>query len=66
RKYVAVASFEQHQRYKEDFNAEYEEYQNLNVLVEEIINSFRELAEQQKFLTPGSKAYQVKKEKTVK
>ncbi|NXF00265.1 ELL2 factor, partial [Menura novaehollandiae] len=66
RKYVAIASLEQRQRYKEDFNAEYEEYQNLHVLVDNITNSFRELAEQQKFLTPGSKGYQVKKEKTVK
>ncbi|NWV03512.1 ELL2 factor, partial [Ptilonorhynchus violaceus] len=66
RKYVTIVSLEQCQRYKDDFNAEYEEYRNLHGEVEKITESFRRLGEQRKSLTPGSEAYQVKKDKTVK
>lgn len=56
RKYVAIVSLEQRQRYKDDFNAEYEEYRNLHVLIDKITKSFRKLGEQRKILTAGSKA----------
>ena len=37
------------QRYKEDFNAEYEEYQNLHVLIDEITKSFRKWVNNRSF-----------------
>ncbi|NWS03236.1 ELL2 factor, partial [Motacilla alba] len=66
RKYVAIVSLEQHQRYKDDFNAEYEEYRNLHSQIDKIIKKFRQFQEQWKSVTPGSKAYQVKKDKPMK
>ncbi|NXC11738.1 ELL2 factor, partial [Orthonyx spaldingii] len=66
RKYVAIVSLEQRQRYKDDFNAEYEEYRNLHSQIDKILKTFRRFDEQWKSLTPGSKAYQVKKDKTKK
>ncbi|NWW29185.1 ELL2 factor, partial [Falcunculus frontatus] len=66
RKYVAIVSLEQRQRYKDAFNAEYEEYRNLHTQIEKIQKNFRQFSEQWKCLTPGSQAYQVKKDKTVK
>ncbi|NXY61504.1 ELL2 factor, partial [Callaeas wilsoni] len=65
-KYVAIVSLEQYQRYRDDFNAEYEEYQNLHAQIDKIKKNFRQLSEQWKSLTPGSDAYQVKKHKTMK
>ncbi|NXU41700.1 ELL2 factor, partial [Drymodes brunneopygia] len=64
--YVAIVSLEQRQRYKDDFNAEYEEYRNLHTQIGNIIENFRQLSEQWKSVTPGSEAYQVKKDKTMK
>ncbi|NWR02717.1 ELL factor, partial [Paradoxornis webbianus] len=66
RKYVTVVFSEQHQRCKDDFNAEYEEYQNLHTQIDKMKKNFRQFHEQQKSLTAGSKAYQVKKDKTMK
>ncbi|NXB10410.1 ELL factor, partial [Cnemophilus loriae] len=66
RKYIAIVSLEQCQCYKDDFNAEYEEYQNLHTQIDKIKKNFRQLNEQWKSLTPGSEAYEVKKDKTVK
>ncbi|XP_064260940.1 RNA polymerase II elongation factor ELL2 isoform X2 [Passer domesticus] len=66
RKYEAIVSLEQRQRYKDDFNAEYEGYQNLYFKIDKIIKKFRQFQEQWKSLTPGSKAYQVKKDETMK
>ncbi|XP_053788242.1 RNA polymerase II elongation factor ELL2-like isoform X2 [Vidua chalybeata] len=58
RKYIAIVSLEQCQRYKDDFNAEYEEYRNLHSQIDNIIKKFRQFQEQWKSLTPGSEAYQ--------
>ncbi|NWV97407.1 ELL2 factor, partial [Machaerirhynchus nigripectus] len=66
REYVAMVSLEQCQHYKDDFTTEYEEYRNLHVLIDKITRSFRKFDEQWKFLSAGSKAYQVEKDKTVK
>ncbi|XP_064263075.1 RNA polymerase II elongation factor ELL2-like isoform X1 [Passer domesticus] len=66
RKYGAIVSLEQRQHYKDDFNAEYEEYRNLYFKIDKTIKKFRQFQEQWKSLTPGSKAYQVKKDKTMK
>ncbi|NXI17270.1 ELL2 factor, partial [Irena cyanogastra] len=56
RKYVAIVSLEQRQRYKDDFNAEYEEYRNLHSQTDKIKKNFRQFPDQWKSLTPGSKA----------
>ncbi|NXV03882.1 ELL factor, partial [Cettia cetti] len=66
RKYVAIVSLEQLQGYKDDFNAEYEEYQNLHSHIDKIKENFSQFHEQWKSLTAGSEAYQVKKDKTTK
>ncbi|NXH51023.1 ELL factor, partial [Dicaeum eximium] len=66
RKYTAIVSLEQRQRYKDDFNAEYEEYGNLHAQIDKITKNFRHFEEQWKSLTPGSEAYQVKKDRTIK
>ncbi|NXM70337.1 ELL2 factor, partial [Serilophus lunatus] len=66
RKYVAIVSYEQRQRYEDDFNAEYGEYQNLLAGIENITKKFRKFNAQRKSVTQKSKAYQVKKDKTLK
>ncbi|XP_064594022.1 RNA polymerase II elongation factor ELL2-like [Zonotrichia leucophrys gambelii] len=57
-KYVAIVSLEQRQRYKDDFNAEYEEYRNLHSVIDKTTKKFKQFQEQWKSLTPGSEAYQ--------
>lgn len=66
RKYVTVVSYEQRQSYKNDFNAEYDEYRNLHARIESINQKFMQFDAQRKLLSPGSKEYKVKKDKTVK
>ncbi|NXG01294.1 ELL2 factor, partial [Sakesphorus luctuosus] len=66
RTYVAIVFYEQCQSYEEGFNAEYGEYQNLLAQIECITTTFRKLDKQNKLVTPGSTAHQVKKENTVK
>ncbi|NXQ59074.1 ELL2 factor, partial [Anthoscopus minutus] len=66
RKYVPIVSLKQHQHYKDDFNAEYEEYRNLHTQTDKIKENFRQYHEQWKSLTAGSEAYQVKKDKPMK
>lgn len=61
RKYVAVTSHEQRESYKNDFNAEYDEYRALHAQVESVLNRFMKFSEQRKLLSPGSKERQVKK-----
>ncbi|NXW65518.1 ELL2 factor, partial [Eurystomus gularis] len=66
RKYVVLESYEQRQSYVDDFNAEYDEYRNLYARVESVRRIFVKLAEQRKLLSPRTKEYEVKKDKTVK
>ncbi|NWI37007.1 ELL2 factor, partial [Picathartes gymnocephalus] len=66
RNYVALVSLEQRQRYKDDFSAEYEEYRSLRTQIDKIQKNFRQFNEQWTSLTPGSKSYQVRKNKTMK
>ncbi|NXF72214.1 ELL2 factor, partial [Sclerurus mexicanus] len=66
RKYTAIVSSEQRQSYEDDFNAEYVEYQAVLAQIHSITKTFREFEEQRKLVTPGSTAYQVKKDNTVK
>ncbi|NXQ60863.1 ELL2 factor, partial [Anthoscopus minutus] len=58
RKYTAIVSLEQRQHYKDDFNAEYEEYKNLHVQVDKINKDFMQFHKQWKCLVPSSEAYQ--------
>ncbi|NWI53618.1 ELL factor, partial [Calyptomena viridis] len=66
RKYVAIVSCEQRQSYKDDFNAEYGEYQNLLARIDNITQKFHKFNEEWKFVTQESKAHQVEKDKNVK
>ncbi|XP_050185756.1 RNA polymerase II elongation factor ELL2-like [Myiozetetes cayanensis] len=58
-KYVAIVSYEQRQSYKDDFNAEYGEYQNLLSQIDNITKKFKNFNEQLKCVTQGSTAYQM-------
>ncbi|NWZ88433.1 ELL factor, partial [Poecile atricapillus] len=66
RKYVAIVSLDQRQHYKDDFNAEYEEYRNLYTRIDKIREHFTQLQEQWKSVTAGSEAHQVEKDKPMK
>ncbi|XP_064356404.1 RNA polymerase II elongation factor ELL2-like [Dromaius novaehollandiae] len=58
-KYIAIVSYEQRQSYKDDFNAEYDEYRNLHARMENVTRRFMKLDAQRKLLSPGSKEYQI-------
>ncbi|NWX16507.1 ELL2 factor, partial [Aegotheles bennettii] len=64
-KYVPIVSYEQRQSYKDDFNAEYDEYRNLHAQIENISRRFVKLDAQRKLLSPGSKEYQVLQEEVI-
>ncbi|KAJ7999696.1 hypothetical protein DPEC_G00197080 [Dallia pectoralis] len=57
-KYTAVASMDQRQTYKDEFNAEYDEYRVLHARVENITRRFTQLDAQCRRLLPGTKEYQ--------
>ncbi|XP_060791465.1 RNA polymerase II elongation factor ELL2 [Neoarius graeffei] len=57
-KYTAVVSMDQRQCYKDDFNAEYDEYRTLHARVESITRRFTQLDTQCRRLLPGTKEYQ--------
>ncbi|MCI4386931.1 hypothetical protein PGIGA_G00068420 [Pangasianodon gigas] len=57
-KYTAVVSMDQRQRYKDAFNAEYDEYRTLHARVENITRRFTQLDAQCRRLLPGTKEYQ--------
>ncbi|XP_057349199.1 RNA polymerase II elongation factor ELL2 isoform X4 [Manis pentadactyla] len=57
-KYIAIVSYEQRQNYKDDFNAEYDEYRALHARMETVARRFIKLDAQRKRLSPGSKEYQ--------
>ncbi|KAG2466623.1 ELL factor, partial [Polypterus senegalus] len=58
RKYTAIINMDQRQTYKNDFNAEYDEYRNLHARVENVTRRFAKLDAERKRLPPGSKEYQ--------
>lgn len=58
-KYTAVISLDQRQHYKDDFNAEYDEYRILHARVESVTRRFTKLDAQCRRLAPGTKEYQV-------
>ncbi|XP_035486206.2 RNA polymerase II elongation factor ELL2 [Scophthalmus maximus] len=57
-KYTALVSMDQRQSYKNDFNAEYDEYRLLHARVESITRRFTLLDGQCRKLAPGTKEYQ--------
>ncbi|XP_071192544.1 RNA polymerase II elongation factor ELL2 isoform X2 [Salvelinus alpinus] len=57
-KYMAVVSMDQRQIYKDNFNAEYEEYRILHARVEKITRHFTQLDAQCRRLPPGTREYQ--------
>ncbi|CAH2297057.1 RNA polymerase II elongation factor ELL2 [Pelobates cultripes] len=65
-KYTVVASKEQRERYKEDFNSEYEEYRRLHSKIESVTRKFVHLDTQRKTLSPSSKEYKVIHEEVLK
>ncbi|NXJ84906.1 ELL2 factor, partial [Trogon melanurus] len=59
RKYVPISSHEQRQSYKDDFNAEFDEYRSLYARMESISRKFKEFQAQRKLLSPGTKEFQI-------
>lgn len=57
---MPMVSMDQRQSYKDDFNAEYEEYRQLHARVENITRRFTELDSKCRKLAPGTKEYQVR------
>lgn len=53
---------DQRQHYKDDFNAEYDEYRILHARVESVTRRFTKLDNRCRRLAPGTKEYQVKEQ----
>uniref|UniRef100_A0A672Y5C9 OCEL domain-containing protein n=1 Tax=Sphaeramia orbicularis TaxID=375764 RepID=A0A672Y5C9_9TELE len=66
RKYKPLGSMDQRQSYKDDFNAEYDEYRQLHARVENITRHFTQLDTQCRKLAPGTKEYQKVQEEVLK
>ncbi|XP_005813880.1 RNA polymerase II elongation factor ELL2 isoform X1 [Xiphophorus maculatus] len=65
-KYAPLASLDQRQSYKDDFNAEYDEYRQLHARVESITRRFSQLDARCRKLVPGTKEYQKVQEEVLK
>ncbi|XP_070815216.1 RNA polymerase II elongation factor ELL2 [Chaetodon trifascialis] len=65
-KYMPLVSMDQRQSYKDDFNAEYDEYRRLHARVENITRRFTQLDTQCRKLAPGTKEYQKVQEEVLK
>lgn len=65
-KYMPLVSTDQRQSYKDDFNAEYDEYRLLHARVENITRRFTQLDNQCRKLAPGTKEYQKVQEEVLK
>ncbi|XP_030584738.1 RNA polymerase II elongation factor ELL2 isoform X2 [Archocentrus centrarchus] len=65
-KYTALVSTDQRQSYKDDFNAEYDEYRLLHAHVENITRRFTQLDAQCRKLAPGTKEHQKVQEEVLK
>ncbi|XP_068576211.1 RNA polymerase II elongation factor ELL2 isoform X2 [Cebidichthys violaceus] len=65
-KYMPMMSIDQRQSYKDDFNAEYDEYRQLHARVENITRRFTELDAKCRKLAPGTKEYQKVQEEVLK
>lgn len=56
---MPLVSMDQRQSFKNDFNAEYDEYRVLHARVESTTRRFTQLDTQCRKLAPGTKEYQV-------
>lgn len=65
-KYIPLVSMDQRQNYKDDFNAEYDEYRLLHARVENITRRFTQLDSQCRKLVAGSKEHQKIQEEVLK
>ncbi|XP_036956844.1 RNA polymerase II elongation factor ELL2 [Acanthopagrus latus] len=65
-KYIPLVSMDQRQGYKDDFNAEYDEYRLLHARVENITRRFTQLDAQCRKLAPGTKEHQKVQEEVLK
>lgn len=65
-KYKPVVSMNQWQSYREDFNAEYDEYRQLHAHVESITHHFIQLDTRCRKLTPGTKEHRKMQEEVVR
>ncbi|KAM8868651.1 RNA polymerase II elongation factor ELL2 [Synchiropus picturatus] len=65
-KYTPLVSMDQRQSYKNDFNAEYDEYRRLHAHVESITRRFTQLDNQCRKMVPGTKEYQKVQEEVLK
>ncbi|KAK5912878.1 hypothetical protein CesoFtcFv8_002708 [Champsocephalus esox] len=65
-KYMPMVSIDQRQSYKDDFNAEYDEYRLLHARVENITRRFTQLDAKCRKMTPGTKEYQKVQEEVLK
>ncbi|XP_051896604.1 RNA polymerase II elongation factor ELL isoform X3 [Pristis pectinata] len=58
-KYTAITSFELCQNYRNDFNAEYNEYRDLHTRIGNITQQFMQLGSKIKTLSPGTEEYKM-------
>ncbi|XP_037636457.1 RNA polymerase II elongation factor ELL2 [Sebastes umbrosus] len=65
-KYMPMVSVDQRQSYKDDFNAEYDEYRRLHARVESITRRFTQLDAKCRKLAPSTKEYQKVQEEVLK
>ncbi|XP_011612499.2 RNA polymerase II elongation factor ELL2 [Takifugu rubripes] len=65
-KYVPLVSMDQRQSYKDDFNAEYDEYRLLHAHVESVTRRFSQLDAQCRKLVPGTKEHQKMQQEVLK
>ncbi|KAJ0069048.1 hypothetical protein NL108_016646, partial [Boleophthalmus pectinirostris] len=64
--YVSLVSLEQRQKYKVDFNSEYDEYRRLHTRVDNITRRFTRLDAQCRSLTPGTPRHQKVQEEVLR
>lgn len=60
RAYSRICSYDQRQKYKQDFNREYSEYRDLHAHIDSVTRQFMELDAQRKQLHHESHKYKVK------
>lgn len=58
-KYIAISNGPQRAKYKQDFNAEYQEYRDLHDNVEKVTKKFAELETLMRQAQPGTEEYEV-------
>ena len=59
REYKAIQNAEQRQRYKQDFNAEYEEYRRIHDSIDKVTKRFKQLEMSLRKQEEGSEDYEV-------